>query len=67
MQKDDLWRKVAGYAGVTKAEFDDYYANSENAVAIEIGKVHAFTKPKKYQEIDIFGRPPISYKKLPLQ
>jgi predicted transcriptional regulator len=40
LELDDLWRKIKKKAGITKAEFDEYFDGLDEGVAIHIKNVY---------------------------
>ena len=42
---EDIWKTVSNFAGVSRETFDDYYAGSEVAFALEILEVWEFANP----------------------
>lgn len=61
---DSLWSKVAGSAGVSRAEYDAYFRDAERSVAIWLGGVAAFDRPIPLEELRQrwpWFRPPQSF------
>jgi predicted transcriptional regulator len=46
-----LWPKIRKLAGVTKAEFDDYFAGAQKAIAIFIERVSSFARPVNLEHL----------------
>jgi predicted transcriptional regulator len=40
-----IWRLHSSAAGITREEYDDYYAGTENAMCIEVGKARRIEPP----------------------
>lgn len=49
--KDELWEKVARWAGIDKVDYFSYFEGIENACAIELSEVFKFNKPFHPREI----------------
>ncbi len=62
---EKIWKLCQKYAGISKKDFFDYFKNSEQAFAIEIGYVNSFQEPiDPYLIIEDFT-PPQSFYYLP--
>ncbi len=62
---EKIWTLCQKYAGISKKDFFDYFKNSEQAFAIEIGYVDSFQEPiDPYLIIEDFT-PPQSFYYLP--
>lgn len=62
--KNILWDEVKDKACISKKDFNNYYQNQKNGVAIYINKFKKYEKYKNYNEIDKNGKPPQSFKYL---
>ena len=57
-----LWKRVAAVAGVTRQEYDRYYAGTARGVGLLIRDVQVFQRPIGLERLRAFGvRPPQSY------
>ena len=62
---EKIWTLCQKYAGISKKEFFDYFKNSEQAFAIEIGSVDGFKEHiDPFKVIENF-KPPRSFYYLP--
>ena len=59
---DSLWPKLKEAAGITKEEYAKYYAGSQTAVAIHIGRVTEFSRSVSLQELGDGIVPPQSFR-----
>lgn len=55
-----IWRKFRTVSGLTKSEFDEYYAGADVAVAIEVAKAVRLRTPRPLSDFSA-GRPPQSF------
>lgn len=56
-----LWSRYAHEGGIEKTDYDRYFARTEDAVAIRVGRVHVFKRPFPLQELDPGMSVPQSY------
>ncbi|WP_342051590.1 MULTISPECIES: ASCH domain-containing protein [unclassified Cupriavidus] len=59
-----MWEKTKRFAGVDKVFFDDYYQGRDLAVAIEVGEVHRYSKPRELTSLGDNITPPQSFRYL---
>jgi len=52
-ETEQLWQKTQHHSGITKAFFDQYFANKATAFAIEVGNVIRYQEPKTLKDLDI--------------
>jgi predicted transcriptional regulator len=52
-ETEQLWQKTQHQSGITKAFYDQYFANKETAFAIEVGNVILYKEPKTLKDLDI--------------
>ncbi|MCK3838959.1 MULTISPECIES: ASCH domain-containing protein [Pseudomonas] len=57
----NIWRRTKRYAGIDKKYFDSYYEGKSLAVAIAVGAVHEYEKPKSLSDIGMGISPPQSF------
>ena len=50
---DELWKRTADFAGISKLEFIDYYSGKKNGVAYELGKVINYSRPIKLENYGV--------------
>jgi predicted transcriptional regulator len=48
-----LWQITQQFAGINKDFYDEYFANKEMAFAIQVGKIHKFSKPRRLSDYNI--------------
>jgi predicted transcriptional regulator len=58
-----LWKYFSDAIGVTRQEFNDYFAGVENGYALRLSKVQALTRPLHLTDLarDYAFHPPQSY------
>ncbi|MEC4170199.1 ASCH domain-containing protein [Pseudomonas sp. MS-1(2024)] len=47
----NIWERTKKFAGIEKKYFDSYYEGKDLAVAIAVGAVHEYEKPKNLSDI----------------
>lgn len=52
-ETEQLWQKTKHHSGITKAFFDQYFANKETAFAIEVANVKKYQEPKTLKDLQI--------------
>lgn len=52
-QKEQLWSMTREFSGISKAFFDDYFAQKDVGYAIKIGTVKRYIEPKRLNDLDI--------------
>ncbi|SEC39949.1 Predicted transcriptional regulator, contains an HTH and PUA-like domains [Pseudomonas frederiksbergensis] len=57
----NIWKRTKRYAGIDKKYFDSYYEGKSLAVAIAVGAVHEYEKPKNLSDIGVGISPPQSF------
>lgn len=58
---EDLWCRFAEVSGLDQAEFDRYFANSEQGVAIRVEAPIRLGKPLEIKDLGILSSPPQSF------
>lgn len=59
----DIWRRFGSAAGVTRQEFDAYFAGCDNASALELTDIAPATKPFSLESLRALGlEPPQSWR-----
>jgi predicted transcriptional regulator len=64
---EDIWRAHGPQTGINRAEYDSYFAGTENAVAIVLSNIHRLDSPRPLSDLRhrLAGfRPPQSYRYL---
>lgn len=54
---DALWDKTKEYSGIDKDFYNEYFKNKEQALAIKIGKVSKYQKPKYLEDFNVSFAP----------
>jgi predicted transcriptional regulator len=65
--RNEIWRRHGPQTGITRTEFDEYFAGSEQAVAIRLRQIHRLQRPRPLADLRhrLSGfRPPQSYRYL---
>ncbi|XDD44689.1 ASCH domain-containing protein (plasmid) [Leptospira sp. WS60.C2] len=44
---EEIWEKTSEYSGIQKVFFDNYYCNTDSAIALKIKNVVQYKKPKE--------------------
>jgi predicted transcriptional regulator len=57
---EQLWQLTKQSAGISKDFYNEYFADKEMAFAIQIGKIHKFSTPKRLSDYGI-GYAPQSF------
>lgn len=60
-QVSKIWTLVSKQAGITKKDYMEYFENSSDAYALELGEVKRFVKPFNISELDPDCVPPQSF------
>lgn len=50
---DNIWKITRQYAGISKKNFENYYKNSNNAVAYKLGEVKEYSNPVSLSDFGI--------------
>jgi predicted transcriptional regulator len=50
---ETLWKLTQEFSGIDKLFYDEYFANKEMAFAIQVGKIHRYSQPKRLSDFDI--------------
>jgi predicted transcriptional regulator len=58
---EQLWRRYSRVGGITKMDYDRYYASTPRGVAIRVGRVHVLREPLPLARVDPDLHPPQSY------
>ncbi|NPE55824.1 ASCH domain-containing protein [Dickeya dadantii] len=58
---DSIWKITKSFAGIDKKYFDSYYEGRDKAVAIAIGKVDIYEKPRDLDSLGEKITPPQSF------
>lgn len=53
----NIWEITQYKSGITRDFYDDYYKGKDTAVAYKLGKLNAFTEPKKLTDYGIHSAP----------
>jgi predicted transcriptional regulator len=48
-----LWQLTKQFAGISKDFYDEYFGNKEMAFAIQVGKIHKYSTPKRLSDYGI--------------
>ncbi len=57
MEPKQLWKATKEYAGITKSDYDNYFANREVGYAYKLGKINKFAEPRELGYYGIFFAP----------
>lgn len=57
----ELWGRYSSVGGIERKEYEQYFASSERAVAIHVGRRHVLQQPIPLDEVLPSGRAPQSY------
>ncbi len=58
---DELWDRHSQHAGISKTGYREYYAQTQAAVGILIGRVQRLPQPRMLTELHGLSRPPQSF------
>ena len=48
---EEIWKKTSEFSGIKKVFFDNYYSNTDSAIALKIKNVIQYKKPKEPKTI----------------
>jgi predicted transcriptional regulator len=54
---ENLWEKTSSVGGITKEDFDHYFAHHQTAYAYRLGKVFVYPKPKSLHSLGVKSVP----------
>ena len=58
---ETLWNKTHKYSGITKAEYDRYFLDHQNACAYVLGNVKKYSQPKVLEDFGLHVAPQTFY------